>query len=103
MESASLPLTISAIAPLWKKLYSKELYNGCSMICVVIKGPTIAEARQQIAQAILEADLIELRLDLFTHLDREAFETLRKEFPIPMIFTLRGLKQGGSYSESEEK
>lgn len=72
------------------------------MICIVIKGPTIEEARTQIAQALPDADLIELRLDFFIQLDRKKLKTLR-EFPIPMIFTLRSSLQGGNYIGSEEQ
>lgn len=72
------------------------------MICVVIKGPTFEEARQQISKAIAYADLVELRLDCFHSLDLAALKILRSHFSIPMIFTLRSQSQGGSYTQSEE-
>jgi 3-dehydroquinate dehydratase/shikimate dehydrogenase len=72
------------------------------MICVVIKGPTIEEAYQQIAKAAIYADLVELRLDYFKSLDLAAFKNLRSHFSIPMIFTLRSHLQGGSYAQPEE-
>lgn len=73
------------------------------MICVVIKGPSFAEARQQIQQATAHADLVELRLDGFQSLDLKSLKELRSHFSIPMIFTLRSATHGGSYSQSEEQ
>lgn len=72
------------------------------MICIVIKGPTIEEAYQQIAQALKYADLVELRLDYFSQLDITELEKLRFHFSIPMIFALRSQSQGGEYSQSED-
>ena len=67
------------------------------MLCVVIKGPTFEEAHQQIAQAALHADVVELRLDGFTSRDLAAdLKKLRSHFPIPMIFTLRACNKGQS-------
>ncbi len=71
------------------------------MICVVIKGPTIEDAYQQITQALTHADLVELRLDYFSHLDFTALKKLRSHFSIPMIFALRSASQGGEYKKSE--
>lgn len=53
------------------------------MISVVIKGPSLKEAEEQIEKALPYADLVELRLDCFHTLD---IESLRKKFSIPMIF-----------------
>ncbi|WP_349305240.1 shikimate dehydrogenase [Neochlamydia sp. AcF95] len=72
------------------------------MICVVILGPTMEEARLQIQQASLYADLIELRLDYFTHRELTTLKSLLKEFPLPMIFTLRSKLQGGHYPYDEK-
>lgn len=72
------------------------------MICVVIKGPTFEEVRQQITKAVAYADLVELRLDCFKSLDLDSLKILRSHFSIPMIFTLRSQIQGGSYTQSEE-
>jgi 3-dehydroquinate dehydratase/shikimate dehydrogenase len=63
------------------------------MLCTVIKGPTFEEAYHQISKAILTSDLIELRLDCFDSLNRDALKTLRSHFSIPMIFTLRSQTQ----------
>ena len=73
------------------------------MICVVIKGPTFQDAHHQISKAAAYADLVELRLDGFTSLDLNSLNTLRTQFSIPMIFTLRSQCQGGSYAQPEEK
>lgn len=72
------------------------------MICLVIKGPTFADAHQQIAKAVDYADLVELRLDNFNSLDSLALKQLRSDFTIPMIFTLRSQSQGGFYKGTEE-
>lgn len=73
------------------------------MICVVIKGPSIEEAHQQISEAILCADIVELRLDLFNSPTISQIRHLRNTFSIPMIFTLRSALQGGNYQESEDQ
>lgn len=73
------------------------------MLCASILGPTFQEASQQISQALEHADLVELRLDRFERLDLAALQALLQQFPIPMIFALRSVSQGGSYPFSEEK
>lgn len=73
------------------------------MICVVIKGPSFEEARQQIANALPYADLVELRLDGFHELNMAAIQKLQSTFTLPMIFTLRSRQQGGNYQLSEEQ
>lgn len=71
------------------------------MICSIINGPTISEAKEQIARSAKTADLVELRLDLFKDLDFQALQSLKSGFKIPMIFTLRKKDQGGRYPHSE--
>lgn len=71
------------------------------MICVVIKGPSYPEAYKQISHAMIHADIVELRLDEFFQIDRENIQCLRRDFTIPMIFTLRSLTDGGYYAGSE--
>lgn len=71
------------------------------MICAVIKGPSYTDVRNQIALAAGQADLVELRIDLFEKIDDKALHDLLVEFPIPMIFTLRSREQGGHYSKHE--
>lgn len=72
------------------------------MLCIVILGPSIEEARAQIKQATVYADLVELRLDCFSSRDPDVLSDLLKEFSIPMIFTIRSKSQGGAYKGSEE-
>lgn len=72
------------------------------MICIVIKGPTIQEAHEQISAASAYADVVELRLDNFQSLDFSALKHLLSSYSIPMIFTLRRPSQGGNYLKSEE-
>lgn len=73
------------------------------MLCVVIIGPSIEEARIQIQQASSYADLVELRLDRFTRRNPDLIQSLLQEFSIPMIFTLRSKSQGGNYQGNEEE
>jgi 3-dehydroquinate dehydratase/shikimate dehydrogenase len=69
------------------------------MICVVIKGPTLLQAREQIKRARQHADLVELRLDLFSEWDLESLKNLS----VPAIFTLRPQDQGGQFKGSEQE
>lgn len=62
------------------------------MICAVIKGPTKQAIKNQLAQAKQEADLVELRIDAFKEIDLDFLTELRKNFSLPMIFTLRSQK-----------
>ncbi len=72
------------------------------MLCSVIKGPHFEQARQQLALAMKNSSIAELRLDLFEYIDLDLIKRLKYEFPIPMIFTLRSQMQGGNYTGSEE-
>ena len=69
------------------------------MLCTVIKGPDFTQSRQQLAKATFA----ELRLDFFESITIDKINDLRKEFLIPMIFTLRSKQQGGNYSENENE
>lgn len=73
------------------------------MLCASITGPTLVDVRRQITQVRPHVDLIELRLDLFDFSDEATLVNLRKEFSVPMIFTLRSSSQGGAYAGSEEQ
>ena len=66
------------------------------MLCGVITGPSLDEIQNQINQASLYADILEIRWDCF---DSTEFEISCK---LPMIFTLRPISQGGYYLKSEE-
>ena len=60
------------------------------MIVVAIKGPSIQEAKMQIAKAVtLRADLVELRLDLLDPWNVDDLKDIRGSFPIPMIFKVK--------------
>jgi 3-dehydroquinate dehydratase/shikimate dehydrogenase len=73
------------------------------MICVVIKGPSLSLAKEQINSIISYADIVELRLDLFESFNIEEIKDLKESFDLPMIFTLRSTSQGGEYKRSEEE
>ncbi len=71
-----------------------------TQLVAVIYGPSIAKAKEQIAEAAAKgADLVEIRLD---RLDAKALDKL-SELPrkLPLIFTFRKKEQGGA-SEMEE-
>jgi 3-dehydroquinate dehydratase / shikimate dehydrogenase len=73
------------------------------MLCAVIKGPTLQQAREQLAQAKQKCSLVELRFDYFHEISLEQIRQLHHDFAIPMIFTLRPISQGGAYDKSEEE
>lgn len=72
-----------------------------SKICVVIPGPTLEAARQQITQASLSADLLEFRLDLFQFSELHLLKELQSASHLPVIFTLRKASHGGAYNGNE--
>ena len=67
----------------------------------VVKGPTLAAAKEQIERALAHADLVEIRLDLF---ESKALAHLN-ELPRskPKIFTFRKRSQGGARDIPEEE
>lgn len=73
------------------------------MICIVIVGPSIEEAREQIKGALKYADLIELRLDRFNNRSPHLLKSLLQEFSLPGIFTLRSKLHGGDYTDNEDR
>jgi 3-dehydroquinate dehydratase/shikimate dehydrogenase len=73
------------------------------MICIPIKGPSPREVQEQLAQAMEYADVVELRLDCWSQIDTVFLNKLRRQFSIPMIFTLRSQAHGGHYAHSEEE
>lgn len=73
------------------------------MLCAVIKGSSLEEAKAQIVSVFEKADILELRLDHFADISSAVLQDLRSSFPLPMIFTLRGKKDGGNYPKSEEE
>jgi len=73
------------------------------MLIAVINAKEYNPARQQINLAIPQSDGIELRLDYWNKLDIHLIAELRREFKIPMIFTLRKKSQGGYYAHSEKQ
>ncbi len=72
------------------------------MICIVIKGPSFSKAKEQILEASLEADLLELRLDYLSFIEPSAIQELLSFSHLPFIFTLRPTLEGGLYEGTEE-
>lgn len=74
------------------------------MICLVIPGPTIAQARKALSNCPKEVNLIELRLDLIEDWTLLNVEELRHDFPeFNVILTLRPIDQGGGSTLSTEE
>jgi 3-dehydroquinate dehydratase / shikimate dehydrogenase len=73
------------------------------MICAVINGPTVEAVERQIRDSLPYAQILELRLDLFDHLDLSWLHKLQSKCLLPMIFTLRKMSEGGKFSQSEKE
>lgn len=71
------------------------------MLIAVIQAVNYHSARQQIQTALPYAEGIELRLDYWESSHFNDIKTLRQEFSLPMIFTLRKKSQGGLYQHDE--
>lgn len=74
-----------------------------SLLCIVICGPTLNEAREQVHKACPRADVIEFRLDQFQFSQTHAIESLKASSTVPVIFTLRKRTQGGEYTGDEQE
>ncbi len=72
------------------------------MLFVIVRGPTYAQAREEIGKAEQAAG-VELRLDCFEKIDLMEIEGLMQGFSLPCIFTLRKKSQGGAFCGSEEE
>lgn len=66
--------------------------NGVKMLCVVIKGPTYEEAKEQLERALTIGDLIELSLHHFTHFDLDEIKCLQSKCTLPLLLTFRADK-----------
>lgn len=70
-------------------------------ICLPITGQTEAEVLKQLTEILLEKpDLIELRGDYLTHLDKtdqvlDLLRLIKTVTQIPLLFTIRSEKEGG--------
>lgn len=65
------------------------------MLCVVIRGPTADDVRQQMESTLYYADIFEFRLDGFDASCINTLKELRDEAQRPVLFTLRTRLQGG--------
>ena len=74
-----------------------------SMICVIISGPSLNEAREQVYRSGSRADLLEFRLDQFSFCNIEAIAHLKNASAVPVIFTLRKRSHGGEYAGDEQQ
>lgn len=74
-----------------------------SMVCVIISGPTLHEAREQVRKASQKAGMLEFRLDQFQFSQPEAIQHLMEASPLPVIFTLRRRAHGGEFSGSADE
>jgi 3-dehydroquinate dehydratase / shikimate dehydrogenase len=74
-----------------------------SLLCIVISGPTLNEAREQVRKACTNADAVEFRLDQFQFSQIHAIKSLKDSSTVPVIFTLRKRTQGGEYTGDEQE
>lgn len=72
-------------------------------LCGVIPGPTYAQVKQQMVQAADMADILELRIDLFTEITLGQLLELRASSRLPVLFTLRSWAHGGRFTGSPEQ
>jgi len=74
------------------------------MLIVTICVKNYTDAFEEITKALLyPIDGIELRLDYFTEIKPEDIKSLKQNFNLPMIFTLRKKSQGGFFISDEQK
>jgi 3-dehydroquinate dehydratase/shikimate dehydrogenase len=70
------------------------------MIYTVITAKSAQDAQEQI-DCSSRSGGVELRLDYWDSLDFSALKTIRKNSAVPLIFTLRGIENGGQYAGGE--
>ena len=70
------------------------------MIYTVITTRSAQDAQEQIDLSS-RSDGVELRLDYWDTIDYPTLKTLRQNSPVPLIFTLRDIENGGQYDASE--
>ena len=82
-------------------------FNQIMKLCAIVNGPTQTLAEQQLQEACLHADLAEIRLDLFDSIQFCFIRQLQTMTSLPLIFTLRPIRQGGKFGgkfgQSEEE
>lgn len=71
-------------------------------LCVVIAGPSLAQAEAQIAESLAYTNLVEWRLDLFETQDIASLRALKQKSSADTIFTLRPITQGGKWEGDED-
>lgn len=71
------------------------------MLCVVVVGPTVSEAQEQVVRGSETGDMLEFRLDLFSFTEIEEIRGLHALASVPVIFSLRSRAQGGAYRFAE--
>jgi 3-dehydroquinate dehydratase / shikimate dehydrogenase len=69
-------------------------------LCAVIAVSTYDEALENIQEALLYADYIELRLDYFVSINFELIKQLVESSSLPCIATIRSSNHGGYYTGS---
>ncbi|MEC7840091.1 MAG: shikimate dehydrogenase [Chlamydiota bacterium] len=74
-----------------------------AMLCAVICGPSLNEAREQVRKSSSRVDMVEFRIDQFEFDQVEAIAHLKEASSVPVIFTLRKRSHGGEYRGDEEE
>lgn len=72
------------------------------MLCGIVNGVNFDAALSTVLRGNREADVLEFRLDQMPYLTFEQVAALKRSAEIPVIFTLRALRQGGEYKGREE-
>lgn len=82
---------------------SKPKVSSQTQLCVVIVGPTLSQARDQVQKANSRAQLLEFRIDQFVFTQVEAIKLLLEAAALPVIITIRKRSQGGEFSFGEQQ
>jgi 3-dehydroquinate dehydratase / shikimate dehydrogenase len=72
------------------------------MICISVAANEMNHLYSQMREALCNADMVELRLDHLPVLDIPMIIARCKNYPLPLILTLRSQAQGGFFKGSEE-
>lgn len=74
-----------------------------SRLCLSVIGPTYADLIRQIKHASVYADWIEIRLDRLEKIDWTHIQTIKACSPLPLVWTIRKVSQGGNFSGTLEE
>ena len=76
--------------------------NGDAMLAIIVKGKKL-EIQQALQRSYPKKSLFEFRLDLMERQALKGLSGLQQQAQLPIIFTLRCIRQGGQFAGSEEE